>query len=380
MEKGTAALVVTVLLGSASRLAAADACTIDHTSVVRGTRITVTVAGAAPLAKGTLEFTPASPYDGTSADKRTTPIALTNGSTDYTVSDLLLGRYAVAFLQEDHPVVNCGSLAVTLPPQWSLSLKPFQPDGTDRAERVTIGDKDVGTVALTLLGAGFITDVPEDNRVFVNGKRVPIIRAGCAGGHPTDAIVAPQDTVSNTGRPSMDTSRAEVVGSDRIELCGVQVTRNGDVLRVSVALGDRFNGAAGVSVWGAPAVVDGCGRGRVGWRGDHPRIGRPRSHRDAEAQQRGLKRVQRPQDSLSGSGDGYLQSLQVSVLLLDGGGSVRLRLSRDRADARAEPGLARHARHLAGDYRRQRRHGDRRSVGDERAGAKRRRRRQREPG
>jgi len=241
MWKGSVLLVVAVLLGSASRLAAADACKVDPRSVARGTKVAITVAGAAPVANGTIEFTPDSPYEGTSPKKKESePFALTNGSAQYTVNDLLMGHYAVEFLQAGQPAVGCGSLTVTPPPNWTLSLFPFAPDGTDQTERVKVGDKELNTIALTLRGAGFITDVPEDNRVFVNGNRLPIVKAGCSGGRPADLNDAPQDAGGNTGQPSTDIGRADVLGSDRIELCGVQVKRNGDVLRVTVALGDRL--------------------------------------------------------------------------------------------------------------------------------------------
>jgi hypothetical protein len=239
MLRGRVLPVVAVLLGTASRLAAADACRLEPGSVARGAKVAVTVPGAA--ASGTLQFTPVTPYEGTSSEKREAPLTLSGGSAEYAVTDLLLGRYAVSFVEAGKPSVNCGSLAVTLPPQWILNLQPFEPDGTDRAEPLKVGDKELNTVALTLRGAGFVTDVPEDNRVFVNGTRVPVVKAGCSGGHPTGVTEAPQNGSGRSGQPSMDTARAEVLGSDRIELCGIQAKSRGEVLRVAVAVGDRLS-------------------------------------------------------------------------------------------------------------------------------------------
>jgi hypothetical protein len=240
MTRGVVPVLALLFAALASVAEAQPDCTIEPARAFRGelVRLRLPAGTTATRARVTLRAATA-PASGSAAGapspqpieygQNSPSLQITGNSTTFLVDGSApLGRYTVAVELDDTPGLTCGTLAVALPDKWNLALAEFNPSGTfdvqDRKVRRGSTDVEVKTISLSLRGSGFLVDVPEDNRIYINGARRAVLWDGCPPPPPTT-----------------DTTPAElpvhgiVQNSEQIDLCQVEVPDNRRVVRVEVS-------------------------------------------------------------------------------------------------------------------------------------------------
>jgi len=232
--------VLTLTLALSPSLAEAQTCTIEPTKAFRGDPIRVRLPAGTTAKSAHVTLQSLSTRSSASAGEqqqpprpeygRSTPdVAITADTTSFRVdSEAPLGRYLVAVALDGVAGLTCGTLQIALPENWKLTVAEFSPSGTFDVPRkkVTRNDStiDVKTISLSLRGSGFLVDVPEDNRIYINGVRRDVRWDGC-----------PPPTAATDEPPPEIVTHGEVRNSEQIDLCDVEVPNVGRVVAVEVS-------------------------------------------------------------------------------------------------------------------------------------------------
>ena len=235
--------MLTLLVAAVPSLAQAQAqatCSIEPTKAFRGDLIRVhlptgTIAKSARVTLRSTTVRSSTPSGEQQLPPRTEypesapELTVSGDSTSFPVyAEAPLGRYTVAVALDDKPGLTCGALQVSLPDNWKLVLAEFSPSGTFDVskKKVTRNGKvaEVKTVALSLRGSGFLVDVPDDNRIYINGVRRPVVWDGC-----------PAPSPSTDQPPAELLVHGTVLSSEQIELCQVEVPDEHRVVTVEVS-------------------------------------------------------------------------------------------------------------------------------------------------
>ena len=175
-------------------------------------------------------------------------------------------------------------------------MSEFSPGGTFDVPTVKVKrqgkDIEVKTVSLSLRGSGFLVDVPEDNRIYINGVKRPVIWDGCPA--PTSLTDAPTDLPVH----------GAVLNSEQIDLCQVEVP----VHRVVTVEVSQENVPRSVGTVFPPVALVGSQDRRLrGCVGRVPaRRHRPPARSPLQEKSVGRDSPERAADSISRSRDGDL--------------------------------------------------------------------------
>ena len=228
----TALLLLLVPLAAAAQTPPCGVVTPQQAA--RGEQIRVTFAGG-PFNRAHLTFAGEERARG-AREPSSIPeaaVALADGVGSLRVPDTLpLGGYrveATLFNDGAEPTAPAGGtqatctdgrLEVVTPATAQLRLFEFQPPGTYEVEPVDFPPAEGetkptrrDTVRLTLRGTGFLTDIPADNKIIVNGGLIDVDwGAPCAAVNNSDGRVVAAE------RP-----RGRVVSAQEIALCYVPI-------------------------------------------------------------------------------------------------------------------------------------------------------------
>ena len=129
---------------------------LSPVTVVRNSSFRITITPEPKITTGMISFI------RRDRSPLTQPISLNGNTASYTIPpDFRLGAYRVELRLGSESFPACEPLSVVPAQGWQVKLDPFQPEGAEI-------DKD--QVDVSLLGSGFSTGNPADNRIFINGQ------------------------------------------------------------------------------------------------------------------------------------------------------------------------------------------------------------------
>jgi hypothetical protein len=230
-------LVVFLFLFGAGNLFAESSCKISPTSVVRGQQLSLTFAEITGPA--TVNFQPVNSQKPTFAD----PALLTLDRTPKTYAvpiapGLTLGNYLLSLTAADGKKHECGTLKIGLPQDWQPKLFQFNPGGTYKTAAIFVGEgtteTPTDTVSVSLRGSGFLIDMPEENRILLDGQVLPVKWDGCTQSWSEGSKESPVRRESVV--------HGQVISAERIDLCRIPAPKpawfSAGVMTFAVAQGD----------------------------------------------------------------------------------------------------------------------------------------------